>query len=206
MSLLQAVPESSGHDDDAPAAEPDRPQIAPAEFRQAVEALRSTAVRREVVLEAMRPPQRLAPWSYALGATVRAGDGTELATGRLVLLCDPDGAEAWDGTLRLVAFAAAEIDPEIVTDPMLPQVGWSWLMEALADRGADHVAAGGTVTQTVSTRFGDIHGPLTTVAIELRGSWTPTGPELSSHLLAFCDLLSSAGGLPPEGVSVLSTG
>ena len=34
-------------------------------------------------------------------------------------------------------------------------------------RQAAHLAAGGTVTQTTSTRFGDLHGPRTTVALEL---------------------------------------
>ena len=87
-------------------------------------------------------------------------------------LYDPDGVEAWDGVLRLVAFASAEIEPDIGGDPLLPEVGWSWLTGALADRAAAHRAAGGTVTQTTSTRFGDMHGPRTTVTLELRGSWT----------------------------------
>lgn len=208
MTLLQAVPTGGDEPQPTPPATElvERAAIPPDEFRRAVEALTATRVRREVALEPIRPPQRLAPWTYALAATVRAADGSELAMGRLVLLFDPDGSEAWDGVLRLVGFASAELDPDIATDPLLPQVGWSWLIEALADRGADHVAAGGTVTQTVSTRFGDIHGPTTTVAIELRGSWTATSPELGPHLLAFCDLLATAAGLPPEGVAVLSTG
>src|SRR5207249_190111 len=132
----------------------------------------------------------------------RTGDGSEAATGRLVLLYDPDGAEAWDGVLRLVAFASAELEPEIAADPLLPEVGWSWLTGALAERGAKHVAAGGTVTQTTSTRFGDLHGPRTSVTFELRGSWTAQTPQIGPHLLAFADLLCTAAGLPPEGVTV----
>jgi hypothetical protein len=122
-----------------------------------------------------------------------------------VLLYDPDGVEAWDGVLRLVAFASAEIEPDIGGDPLLPEVGWSWLVEALTERGAAYRAAGGTVTQTTSTRFGDVHGPRTTVALELRGSWTADSADLRPHLLAFADLLSVAAGLPPEGVTVLPT-
>ena len=87
----------------------------------------------------------------------------------------------------------------------LPEVGWSWLTGALADRAAAHRAAGGTVTQTTSTRFGDVHGPRTTVTLELRGSWTADSADLRPHLLAFADLLSMAAGLPPEGVAVLPT-
>jgi hypothetical protein len=177
----------------------------PSEFRQAVDSLRGTVVRPEIRVEPIRPPQRLAPWTYALSAEIPDRDGVELATGRLVLLYDPDGVEAWDGVLRLVAFASAEIEPDIGGDPLLPEVGWSWLVEALTERGAAYRAAGGTVTQTTSTRFGDVHGPRTTVALELRGSWTADSADLRPHLLAFADLLSVAAGLPPEGVTVLPT-
>jgi hypothetical protein len=162
-------------------------------------------VRPEVRVESIRRPQRLAPWSHALAADVRGADGGELSTGRLVLLYDPDGAEAWEGTLRLVAFASAELEPSMAGDPLLPEVGWSWLTEALEARGAGYLAAGGTVTQTTSTRFGDVHGPRTTVALELRGSWTARTPELGPHLLAFVDMLCTAAGVPPEGVTVLKS-
>src|SRR5690242_9593879 len=95
--------------------EPARPEL----FRAAVASLVSNRVRQEVHVEPLRPPQRLAPWSYAIGAEVRSEDGDELATGRLVLLHDPDGVEAWEGVLRLVAFASADMDDQIGQDPML---------------------------------------------------------------------------------------
>ncbi len=174
-------------------------------FRQAVASLTRTTVRREVHVEPLRPPQRLAPWSYAISADVHGSDGQELATGRLVLLHDPDGVEAWDGVLRLVAFASAELDPQMGVDPMLPAVGWSWLTGALDDRGAAYRAAGGTVTQTTSTRFGDLAGPQTTIELELRASWTADNADLTAHLHAFVDLICTAAGLPPEGVTILSS-
>jgi hypothetical protein len=175
----------------------------PQPFRDAVDSLVATGVRPEVRVEPLRPPQRLAPWSYAVSADVRPGTGPELATGRLVLLHDPDGAEAWDGVFRLVAFASAELDPEIGVDPLLPAVGWSWLTDALTEREAAFRAAGGTVTQTTSTRFGDLAGPRTTVEIELRASWTADTTDMRPHLLAFVDVLCAAAGLPPEGVALL---
>jgi len=178
--------------------------LPPELFRAAVANLTSTPVRAEVRVEPLRPPQRLAPFSYAIAADVRASDGEELATGRLVLLHDPDGEEAWDGLLRLVAFASAELDPQMGVDPMLPAVGWSWLTDALDQHGAHYRAAGGTVTQTTSTRFGDIAGPATTVALELRASWTADDADTGPHLRAFIDLLCVAAGLPPEGVTVLT--
>jgi hypothetical protein len=178
----------------------------PSVCRQAVESLTATSVRPEVRIQPLRPPQRLAPWSYALSADIVSPAGLDLATGRLVLLHDPDGHEAWDGVLRLVAFASAELDEQMGVDVLLPAVGWSWLTDALDERHAAYRAAGGTVTQTTSTRFGDLAGPNTTVGLELRASWTADEPNLSAHLLAFADLLCTAAGLPPEGVTVLSSG
>lgn len=183
---------------------PPEPVAQPEIFRSAVASLTDVPVRAEVRVEPLRPPQRLAPYSYALSAEIMSADGLDLASGRLVLLHDPDGHEAWDGVLRLVAYASAELDDQMGVDPMLPSVGWSWLTSALEDRGAPHRAAGGTVTQTTSTRFGDLAGPSTTVSLELRASWTADDADLAPHLLAFVDLLCTAAGLPPEGVTVLS--
>lgn len=176
--------------------------LAPAEFAAAVRSLTTARTRSEVRVEEVRPPQKLAPWTYALALTVVVGDD-EPATGRLVLLHDPAGYEAWEGTLRLVGFVSAELDPEMAGDPLLPEVGWSWLLEALDAAGADHRAAGGTVTQTSSTRFGDLAGPRRTSDLELRASWTPVGQDVSAHLRAFADLLCTAAGLPPAGVTAL---
>jgi hypothetical protein len=177
---------------------------APEPFRSAVASLTRTRVRREVRVEPLRPPQRLAPWTYAIAADVRSAGGDELATGRLVLLHDPDGVEAWEGVLRLVAFASAELDAQMGTDELLPAVGWSWLIDALDERHAAYRAAGGTVTQTTSTRFGDLAGPHTTVTVELRASWTADTVDMAPHLGAFADVLCTAAGLPPEGVTMLT--
>jgi hypothetical protein len=192
--------DGSGTGSDSAAAAPP-PEI----FRLAVESLSNTAVRSEVRVEPLRPPQRLAPYSYAVSAEIIDAEGKDLASGRLVLLHDPDGHEAWDGVLRLVAYASAELDEEMGVDPMLPAVGWSWLTDSLDERSAAYRAAGGTVTQTTSTRFGDLHGPRTAVSIELRASWTVDTADLAPHLLAFVDLLCTAAGLPPEGVTALSS-
>ncbi len=185
---------------DRPAEDATRPAV----FRDAVASLTGTRLRREVRVEPLRPPQRLAPWSYAIAAEVHNAAGDELAGGRLVLLHDPDGVEAWDGVLRLVAFASAELDPQMGTDEMLPAVGWSWLVDALEERRAAYRAAGGTVTQTTSTRFGDLAGPRSTVSVELRASWTADSSDMTAHLGAFADLLCIAAGLPPEGVTLLA--
>jgi hypothetical protein len=198
---------NAGADSTGAAADPaDERTDAPEVFRAAVASLTRAAVRADVHVETLRAPQRLAPWSYALSAEIVSADGQDLASGRLVLLHDPDGHEAWDGVLRLVAYASAELDDQMGVDPLLPTVGWSWLTDALAERGAAYRAAGGTVTQTTSTRFGDIAGPSTVISLELRASWTADEPDLAPHLHAFADLLCTAAGLPPEGVTALSPG
>jgi hypothetical protein len=175
---------------------------APEVFRRAVAALSEVQRRPEVEFDPIPAPARLAPWTYAWGLELSDEDHAS-ATGRLVLLHDPAGQEAWEGTLRLVGFVRAELDVEFAGDPLLPAVGWSWLTEALSSCGAAHVALGGTVTQTSSARFGDISGPERADDVELRASWTPVGDDLAPHAEAFCELIAAAAGLPPVGVVAL---
>jgi hypothetical protein len=186
---------------DTPAPE----RIAPALFSAAVSSLGAVRPRPEIVIDAVPPPQRLAPWTHALSAEVLddsdGDDDSPLVTARLVLLHDPQGQQAWDGVLRLVVYVRAELDDELVGDPLLPEVGWSWLTEALELSDTRYTALGGTVTQTSSARFGDIAGPQHSHDIELRASWTPPDAELLAHANAFCTLLETAAGLPPVGVS-----
>jgi len=176
----------------------------PETFTRAVDGLRAVQPREEILLEEVPAPQRLAPYAFALSAVVRR-DLEEMATGRLILLHDPAGHEAWDGgTLRLVTYVTAELEPELTADPLLPAVGWSWLVDALDGHGATHTAIGGTVTQTVSTRFGELAGPPAAGDVEIRASWTPLDVDLRGHLLAWCALLASTAGLPPPGVTALA--
>jgi hypothetical protein len=178
----------------------------PEEFRRAAESLRATPVRSEVVFAEAPAPQRLAPHALAFTADVLV-DGTELATGRLVLLHDPAGHEGWDGTFRLVSYIRAELEPEIASDPLLPGVGWAWLTEALEARGAAYVAPGGTVTRVTSESFGALADHPASAQIEVRASWTPTigtaAPDLSAHLEGWCKLLCTAAGLPPLAPGVV---
>lgn len=178
------------------------PTVVPETFVRAVAGLRTAAPREEIRLEEMKPPRRLAPYTFALGATVRR-DGEEVAVGRLILLHDPAGHEGWQGTLRLVTYVTADLEIDLVADPLLPAVGWSWLIDALDAQSARYTAIGGTVTQTASTKFGELAGPPPMGDIEIRASWTPLDEELRPHLLAWCALLASTAGLPPPGVTAL---
>jgi hypothetical protein len=111
------------------------PAGAPPEFLAAVESLRAATFRSEVFCEEMPAPQRIAPYATALSADVTVDDD-EVATGRLVVLHDPAGNDAWDGTFRCVAYCRAEIDSDLATDPVLTDVGWTWLTDALEAHGA----------------------------------------------------------------------
>jgi hypothetical protein len=122
-----------------------------------------------------------------------------------ILLYDPEGAEAWDGTMRLVAYIQADLDSSEAVDPLLPEVAWSWLVDALESRPGQVTALGGTVTATTSVRYGDIAGPPRAHQLELRASWTALSPDLEGHVQAFCEVLEHAAGLPPVGVTDLGS-
>jgi len=188
----------------------------PAEFRTAVEGLRSARLRPEVSCEEMPAPQRIAPYSAALSADVTVDD-VEVGTGRIILLHDPDGVEAWEGTFRCVAYVRCDIEADWAADPMLAGVGWTWLLDALAAHGADHTAASGTVTRVTSESFGGMQAEPASAQVEIRASWTPLGagvstsgaasdlPDVAAHVEAWGELLCTASGLEPvpEGVAVM---
>ncbi|MGZ6825328.1 MAG: DUF3000 domain-containing protein [Mycobacteriales bacterium] len=187
------------------------PPAAPSVFTRAVEGLQAAllAATRPGVLELheVPAPRRLAPYSVAYSAEV-SKDGDEVATGRFVVLHDPAGQDGWRGDTRVVAFVSADVDPEMAADPALAEVGWSWLKDSLEQRGAEHTAAGGTVTRTASLTFGLVEDPEETNEVEVRASWSPLHAadgslELGTHLRAWCDLLCATAGVPPTGVTAL---
>ena len=80
--------------------------------------------------------------------------------------------------MRLVAYIQADLDSHEAIDPLLPEVAWSWLTEALEARSEHVTALGGTVTATTSVRYGDISGPPRAHQLELaRASWTAITPR-----------------------------
>ena len=92
-------------------------------------------LRPELVFEDVPAPRTLAPYASAMAATVLVDD-EEIASGRLVLLYDPAGQTGWAGSLRVIAYIHADLDPDIAEDPLIGQVGWTWLTEALGQRTA----------------------------------------------------------------------
>jgi hypothetical protein len=136
---------------------------------------REVQVQRDFVFEDVPAPKRLAPYATAIAAAVRRDDA-DVAWGRLVLLYDPDGQEGWGGAFRLVAYIRAEVDPEMAADPLLGQVGWSWLSEALDAHVPGYAVPSGTVTRVITEGFGGKQDEVPLTGFELRASWSPVGP------------------------------
>lgn len=178
----------------------------PAEFLRALRSLRAVRMRAEVHLDEVPGPGRIAPFSVALTAEViDLGSDTELASGRFVVLHDPAGQEAWDGTFRLVTLVRATLEPELGADALLAEVAWTWFEDALAGAGVTPHAASGTVTRVLSQSFGALADRDDEVELEIRASWTAADGDLQPHLQAWVDLLCQAAGLPPvpRGVTAL---
>lgn len=180
------------------------------EFQRATSDMAAARMRPEVRLTEVPAPTRIAPYSVALTADVArvTDDDEELASGRFVVLHDPSEPEAWGGAWRIVTFARAELEPEMANDPMLGDVGWSWLTDSLQSCGARAVAEAGTVTRVVSQGYGGLAENGTTVEMEVRASWTPAisvGINLRTHLEAWGTMLCTIAGLPPlpDGVIAL---
>ncbi|WP_067968743.1 DUF3000 domain-containing protein [Nocardiopsis trehalosi] len=174
---------------------------APPAFRRAVESLRAPAVRPEITIEDIPAPRRLAPHAVALSANVATENDDDAAFGRLIVLFDPEGTRDWPGPFRVVAWVSADLESEIAADPLLGQVAWSWLTDALAARGAGHRELSGTVTRATTEGFaGKADQPMST-ELELRASWSPESEELAAHMAVWLDLLSAAAGLPPVDVA-----
>ena len=161
------------------------------------------SLRAEFAFEDIPAPKKLAPYATATAATVRR-DQADIAWGRLVLLFDPGEPEGWHGCYRLISYLRAEIDTEIAADPMLGQVGWSWLIEALDARTPGYAAPSGTVTRVTTEGFGGKEDEPPVHGYEQRASWSPAadgmpldGPDIAAHVTAWCDSLAAAAGLPP---------
>jgi hypothetical protein len=184
-------------------------------FAGAISGLRDVGVRAELLLEEVPAPTRLAPHAVALSGEVvpsHRDDDEAIATGRFVLLHDPDEPEPWEGPWRVVSYAKAQMEPEVGHDPLAGQAGWSWLTDALDAADLGWSAAAGTVTCVTSESFGALVDRPPSVELEIRASWTPVltpgreSVELTAHLGAWGELLCTLAGLPPlpEGVVALS--
>lgn len=182
-------------------------RLAAAGFHAAAESL--SGLRGDLVFDESPAPRRIAPYATAIEAAAYSdgGDGEdEIASGRLILLHDPDGQPGWTGTFRLVTLVRADIEEEIAADPLLGEVGWSWLTDALALHAPGYTAPSGTVTRVITEGFGGKAGERIRTEFELRASWSPPeDTDLGVNVAAWCDVLAAAAGLPaqPPGTTAL---
>jgi hypothetical protein len=182
-------------------------------FEHALAQMRDVEVRPEFELDEAPAPQRLAPSAVAMTAELSDAE-LDSVSGRFVLLHDPDGVEEWQGSFRAVIFVRAEVEQDLIDDPMLQDVGWSWVTEALTGAGCRTAQLGGTVTLTSGRSYGSMTDRPTDGFIEIRASWTPveapdTGEvldDMGQHVSAWVDLMAQAGGLPPvpQGVALVA--
>ncbi|OKL54902.1 enoyl-CoA hydratase [Bowdeniella nasicola] len=181
--------------------------LAPSDFRAALASLRGHQLRPEIALTEIPGPTRLAPYAAALSAEVLTDDDELAGHGRFVILYDPDGQPAWHGDFRIIVLVKAPMDSEVADDPLLGEVGWSWLTSALDDQGAGYHHLSGTVTRVLSETFGGLELSDQDIEMEIRGSWTPVTSDLGPHLQAWlnlveisCDLVPIPRIIPPSGL------
>ena len=175
-------------------------------FNRFCEEARNFKVRSEILIEEVPAPQKLAPFAFALSADVVIGE-SDLATGRFVLLHDPDGQEAWNGKFRAVTFVRSAVESEMQSDPLLTDVAWSWFLESLENSQAESEAISGTVTKVSSASNGELAKNENSAEVEIRASWTPKNAEtLIRHLAAWLNLLEVSAGLTPisNGVTAIT--
>lgn len=186
-------------------AAPHSPQVV---FDGLVASVSRAVLRDELQVTTIPAPTGLAPFSYALAADVnpaRHDDDSDLGSGRLIILYDPEATEGWGGAVRIICYAQAPLETEIGLDPFVADVAWSWLVDALAARGARYTSASGTATKVLSTGYGELAAQGSGAQIELRASWTPLEFDLETHVEGWAELLCMVAGYPPlaDGVAVL---
>ena len=86
-----------------------------------------------ILLEEVPPPRRLAPYTAALAMRTTDEDeaGQPLSSGRMVILHDPIEQLGWNGTFRIVSQLRAQVDAEMIGDPMLSEGVWGWTLDCL---------------------------------------------------------------------------
>jgi len=180
-------------------------------FETRVQALLDVPIRPEFSIEQAPSPQRLAPHAFTLtadavtdGSSASVGAHVESASGRFVILHDPDGVDEWEANDRIVIFARCDVEPELLADPLIHEVAWSWVTEALDNHEVAQL--GGTVTVSSGTSFGSMVERPGDGLVEIRASWTPLEDDLTIHLSLWIEILATLAGLPPVPAGVATVG
>ncbi len=155
----------------------DQADGAAATFRSAIAEVESglalvRGLRPELTFEQEPAPRKLAPYAASVTVTVCEADG-DVGWGRFVLLYDPVGQRGWGGPFRIIGHIRVDLEPEIAADPLVGEVGWSWLIEALDASAVGYQHSSGTVTRVVTEGFGAKQDEPVMTEFELRASWSP---------------------------------
>lgn len=179
---------------------------APQTFRVALDQLRQALTREEVELREVPAPSHLAPYAVAMSADISGTSGEALAVGRFIMLYDHEYSDVWAGNFRIITYIRTSLEAELGEDPLVSEVAWSWMVEALDEAAATYRQPGGTASRVLSQGFGMLDQQIETIDLELRASWTPVGDHLDRHLVAWSEMVCTFAGLPPvtEGVIPLS--
>jgi len=138
-----------------------------------------------------------------MSADVNGRDGDVLAVGRFILLYDPQYSQVWDGNFRIVTYIRTSLESDVGEDPLVSEVAWTWMVEALDEASATYRQPGGTASRVLSQSFGMLDQQVETIDLELRASWTPAGDHLNRHLTAWSDMVCTFAGLPPSSDGVI---
>ena len=158
-------------------------------------------------------PRRVAPFAVAIDGDIPAAkdDGEYQARGKFVLLFDPDGQSAWGGCFRVVVYVEAKLTGEETRDPLLPEIAWAWVREAIDPNGIDLLRGAVSVVATATYGDEDFDNdggtgelPVLSGKLEIRASWSMDSEDAGRQLSAWASILGSAAGLEPIGAEVSS--
>ena len=170
----------------------------PDDFETALMSLRHAHRPRTLLFSEAQAPTTLAPWAATLNVeTVAQNHHCPLATGSFVVLYDPHSQVGWNALFRLVVTMRAQVDHDMITNPLMGEVVWNWTHDCLKQAGAGFHDITGTVTREISESFGRVSLAVSSLNVELRASWSPNTPYLGEHLDGFGLLLCRTAGIMP---------
>ena len=171
-------------------------QNPPTEFTDALLTLRDATYDSHVKVSEIPSPHGIAPFAAAIRLDCAALDDNSNSggAGRLVILYDPLEQPGWQGRFRLVTMLHAQVDVDLVTEPLADQVCWSWLTDFLTQSGASFIQSAGSITRSHSASFGELDKRSESAELEIRASWTQLANNLASHGEAISRLLAMMAG------------
>lgn len=176
----------------------------PSEFLEALLSLRAVTPPPHLSLTEIPAPQKITPFSAALHVESPSEDGDIPATtGRFVILYEPKKVTDWAAKTRIIVQVRSEMDAEMGADPLLGEVIWTWLHDALDQNSVDSHRLKGTVTRELSETFGNLQLTRSNVEVELKASWSTDSKDLAPHLQAWLDLVSHVFGQSDPDLSLM---